>query len=80
MSVTGITASGVLTDIDVLEAEVKRAMLEQAEQSVLLVDDSKLHARGRQALGQVSQVSLVIADGLTPEAVSRLIEVGAHFS
>src|SRR4051795_11604134 len=77
LSVTGITANGVLTDVDVLEAEVKRAMLEQAEQSILLVDDSKLHARGRQALGQIAQVSLVIADGLDVDAIARLGELGA---
>jgi DeoR/GlpR family transcriptional regulator of sugar metabolism len=77
LSVTGITNNGVLTDVDVLEAEVKRAMLEQAEHSVLLVDDSKLSARGRQALAKISRVSLVLADGLTPEAAARLAELGA---
>ena len=50
MSVTGVTPGGVMTDADVLEAEVKRRMLEQAAQSVLLLDDSKLAARGRQAI------------------------------
>ena len=42
-----------MTDADVLEAEVKRAMLEQAEESVLLLDGSKLTARGRQAIAPV---------------------------
>src|SRR3954466_16104206 len=55
----------------------KRAMLEQAEQSILMVDDSKLEARGRQALAKVSQVSLVLADGLAPDAARRLTELGA---
>ena len=50
MSVTGVMPNGVMTDADVLEAEVKRTMLEQAEQSVLLLDESKLSARGRQAI------------------------------
>src|SRR3954447_10917419 len=77
LSVTGVTANGVLTDVDVLEAEVKRTMLEQADESVLLVDDSKLAARGRQALAQVRQVSLVLADGLAAEGVERLTELGA---
>jgi DeoR/GlpR family transcriptional regulator of sugar metabolism len=77
LSVTGVTHNGVMTDADVLEAEVKRAMLEQSEHSVLLVDDSKLQARGRQALAQVRQVSLVLADGLAAEGVDRLTELGA---
>ena len=77
MSVTGVSGGGVMTDADVLEAEVKRAMLEQAERSVLMLDDSKLSARGRQAIGPVSQVSLVLADGLAADATAQLAELGA---
>ena len=50
MSITGVMPNGVMADADVLEADVKRTMLEQAEQSVLLLDESKLSARGRQAI------------------------------
>ena len=78
MSVTGVTADGVMTDVDVLEAEVKRAMLEHAEQSVLLLDESKLAARGRQAIARVDALSLVVAEGLRSEEVARLSEVGAE--
>ena len=46
LSVKGVTRDGVLTDADELEAEVKRAMIAQSEESVLLLDDSKLGARG----------------------------------
>jgi DeoR/GlpR family transcriptional regulator of sugar metabolism len=74
MSVTGVTANGVMTDVDPLEAEVKRAMLEQAEYSVLLLDESKLSARGPQAIAPVGATSLVLADGL---AGARLAEFGA---
>ena len=74
MSVTGVMPSGVMTDADVLEADVKRTMLEQAEQSVLLLDESKLSARGRQAIAPVRSVSLVLAPG---EAAERLRELGA---
>ena len=42
LSVKGLTANGVMTDADPLEAEVKRAMIAQSGVSVLLVDDSKL--------------------------------------
>ena len=54
MSITGVMPNGVMTDADVLEADVKRTMLEQAEQSVLLLDESKLSARGRQAIAPVA--------------------------
>ncbi len=77
LSVTGITPRGVLADAEVLEAEVKRAMLEQAEQSVLLLDESKLTARGRQAVAPVTALSLVLADGLAPAEARRIADLGA---
>ncbi|MBE2317645.1 DeoR/GlpR transcriptional regulator [Solirubrobacter sp. CPCC 204708] len=77
MSITGITATGVMTDADVLEAEIKRTMLAQAEQSVLLLDDSKLSARGRQAVAPVARVSLVLVDGLARTDAARLSDLGA---
>ncbi|HEY6887132.1 MAG TPA: DeoR/GlpR family DNA-binding transcription regulator, partial [Solirubrobacter sp.] len=45
LSVKGVTRDGVLTDADELEAEVKRTMIAQSRESVLLLDDSKLGAR-----------------------------------
>jgi DeoR/GlpR family transcriptional regulator of sugar metabolism len=77
LSVTGVTGGGVLTDADVLEAEVKRTMLKQSEQSALLVDDSKLAANGRYAVGAIAEVSLVLADGLDADDVARLSAQGA---
>jgi DeoR/GlpR family transcriptional regulator of sugar metabolism len=77
MSITGVATSGMMTDADVLEAEVKRTMLEQSEQSVLLLDDSKLAARGRQAIAPVKAVSLVLADGLRERDTARLADHGA---
>src|SRR4051794_24958786 len=77
MSVTGVTPTGMLTDADVLEAEVKRTMLEQAEHSTLLLDDSKLTARGRQAIVPVAHASLVLADGLPTADRERLSLLGA---
>lgn len=72
LSVTGIAPSGVMTDADPLEAEVKRAMLEQAEQRVLLLDGSKLTARGRQAIAPLDTVTEILAEDLTPEDEARL--------
>jgi DeoR/GlpR family transcriptional regulator of sugar metabolism len=79
LSVTGITPEGVMTDADVLEAEVKRTMLEHAEHSALLVDESKLASRGRQAITSVAAVSLVLADGLDAEEQQRLVAFGTTF-
>jgi DeoR/GlpR family transcriptional regulator of sugar metabolism len=71
-SVTGVTERGVMTDADLLEAEVKRAMLEHAAEPALLVDDSKLLLRGRQAIAPIAAVSLVLGDG----DVGRLADFG----
>jgi DeoR/GlpR family transcriptional regulator of sugar metabolism len=77
MSVTGVTERGVMTDVDVLEAEVKRAMLAHAERSVLLLTRSKLAARGRQAIARVYALSLVLAEGLRSDEAVRLKQAGA---
>jgi DeoR/GlpR family transcriptional regulator of sugar metabolism len=76
MSVTGVTPQGVLTDADVLEAELKRTMLQQSEASVLLLDDSKLVAHGRHAVAPIDALSLVITDGLSAAEVSRVSDLG----
>jgi DeoR/GlpR family transcriptional regulator of sugar metabolism len=65
-SVKGVTSGGVLTDADVLEAEVKRAMIGQSERSVLLIDRSKLSARGQNAIAPASAVSTVLTYGIEP--------------
>jgi DeoR/GlpR family transcriptional regulator of sugar metabolism len=77
LSVTGVAANGMLTDADDLEAAVKAAMIEQAKESVLLVDASKLSARGKQAVAPLNAISLVIADGLREVDADRLRADGA---
>src|SRR3712207_6203428 len=44
LSVKGVTGEGFLTDPDVLEAEVKRVMIEHCEESVLLADGGKFRS------------------------------------
>jgi DeoR/GlpR family transcriptional regulator of sugar metabolism len=75
-SVKGVTRDGVLTDADELEAEVKRAMIMQAEESVLLLDDSKLGARGQNAIARVNEVSSVLAHGAPASALEPLRSTG----
>ncbi len=60
ISVKGITPDGQLTDINPLEAEVKRAMIQQSERPVLLLDGRKFEQRGFSVITHVSEVSLVI--------------------
>ena len=60
VSVKGITPDGYLTDINPLEAEVKRTMIRQAARPVLLVDGRKFEQRGFSVIAHVSEVSLVM--------------------
>jgi len=71
-SVKGITADGVLTDADQLEAEVKRSMLTHAESPVLLVDGTKLTARGVSVVGRISDLACVLAHGVADADLAPL--------
>ena len=65
LSVKGLTDSGMMTDADALEAEVKRTMIAQAGESTLLVDELEDAAsRGLSVIASVAEVSNVIAHGL----------------
>ena len=44
----------MLTDADPLEAELKRTMIEQAGESVLLIDQSKLSVRGLSVIAPIA--------------------------
>jgi DeoR/GlpR family transcriptional regulator of sugar metabolism len=74
LSVKGITPSGHLTDPDVLEAEVKRAMITQAAEPVLLVDGSKFEHQGLCSIAHASELNVVLSEG-GPEERLRLLEV-----
>jgi DeoR/GlpR family transcriptional regulator of sugar metabolism len=76
-SVMGVTREGTMTDADPLEAEVKRAMLRQAAEAVLLVDRSKLAARGLAVVAAAAEASEVIAHGAEPAEAAALRAAGA---
>ena len=77
-SVKGITRDGLLTDPDALEAEVKRSMIEHADAAVVLVDRSKLEARGLTVIGRVGALSTVLAAGVDGEDVESLAAHGVR--
>src|SRR4051795_3013578 len=76
LSVKGVTEDGMLTDADELEAEVKRAMIAQSSEPILLLDDSKLGARGQNAIARVTDVAAVLAGGAPPAALESLRSSG----
>jgi DeoR/GlpR family transcriptional regulator of sugar metabolism len=78
LSVKGITADGLLTEPNPLEAEVKRAMIRRAESPVLLVDGRKFGRRGASVLAHVSEVSLVITTEAHQSDVDSLLDLGVE--
>jgi DeoR/GlpR family transcriptional regulator of sugar metabolism len=76
LSVKGVTRDGALTDADPLEAEVKATMIAHAEEAVLLIDDSKLQARGLNAVGSVADLAGVFACAAKPDALAALRATG----
>jgi DeoR/GlpR family transcriptional regulator of sugar metabolism len=78
LSVKGVTAEGYLTDINPLEAEVKKAMIRHAERPVLLVDGRKFEQRGFSVISHVSEVSLVITADAGRAHVEALEDLGVN--
>jgi DeoR/GlpR family transcriptional regulator of sugar metabolism len=76
LSVKGITSEGYLTDINPLEAEVKKAMIRHAERPVLLVDGRKFEQRGFSVIAHVSEVSLVVTADARRSHVEALGDLG----
>jgi DeoR/GlpR family transcriptional regulator of sugar metabolism len=77
-SVKGISETGVITDADPLEADVKRSMIRHAEASTLLVDRSKLGVRGLAVIEPLGEVDLILAAGFDAAQVDRLSALGVE--
>jgi DeoR/GlpR family transcriptional regulator of sugar metabolism len=73
-SVKGVSREGVLTDPDVLEAEVKRAMIENCVEPVLLVDGGKFERRGLSVVTHASSISQALVADAPEERLSSLVE------
>lgn len=76
LSVKGVTPDGALTDADPLEAEVKATMIAHAQEAVLLIDESKLNARGLNAVGRVADLSGVLTCGVAAKGLAALRATG----
>ena len=74
-SVKAIAATGMLTDADPLEAELKRTMIEQAGEAVLLIDQSKLSTRGLSVIAPIAEVGTTLATGVG-EAEADTLRLG----
>jgi DeoR/GlpR family transcriptional regulator of sugar metabolism len=76
LSVKGVAPGGLLTDPDPLEAEVKRAMIEQASDPVLLVDASKFERAGLHVIAPAGQLALALAADAPEAGLRELSDAG----
>ncbi|WP_448574526.1 DeoR/GlpR family DNA-binding transcription regulator [Thermomicrobium sp.] len=77
-SVKGVTPNGNLTDPDAQEADVKRAMIEQSREAILLVDGTKFQQYGLHIIGQVKVVSQVLLADTSEERAAELRAMGVQ--
>jgi DeoR/GlpR family transcriptional regulator of sugar metabolism len=78
ISVKGLTRDGAFTDPDPLEAEVKRVLIEQSTEPILLLDASKLEGRGLAVIATLDDIALVLAAGIDDEAALHLAKLTHH--
>jgi DeoR/GlpR family transcriptional regulator of sugar metabolism len=78
LSIKGLAGDGSLTDPDPLECEVKRAMIERAEASILLLEPDKLKARGSHRIASAEEISLVLAADLSHDQVAQIQRRGVR--
>ena len=78
VSVKGVTREGYLTDPDLLEAEVKRAMIEHAAEPVLMVDAGKFARPGLNVITHASKLARVLAADAPEDRLEGLAVSGAE--
>jgi DeoR/GlpR family transcriptional regulator of sugar metabolism len=65
-------------DPDVLEAEVRRAMIEHSEEPVLLVDGSKFEKRDLSVITRASKLTRALVTDAPDERLQSLILAGVE--
>jgi DeoR/GlpR family transcriptional regulator of sugar metabolism len=77
LSATGITTAEGVTDPNLLEIQVKRAMAHSAERVVLLMDSTKFGMRSLAKIFDVHDVDILVTDQETsPAAVAEIQALG----
>jgi DeoR/GlpR family transcriptional regulator of sugar metabolism len=77
LGVAGVAGS-VLTEVDALEAEVKRAMLSRAHSAVVLLDSDSAGSRGNAAIAGVASVDRILCCGIDAVGVGELRAAGGR--
>jgi len=64
----GISSEKGLTDIHLIEVELKKFIISRVEEVTILVDGSKFKQTGLSAFAEISQVTRVITDSTAPKS------------
>ncbi len=63
----GISAEHGVTDLHLLEIELKKCIVNKAKEIILMVDGSKFNQTGLAAFADINQMSAIITDKTAPE-------------
>lgn len=74
LGASGLTAARGLTDADVREVEVKRAMVAHAQRIVALVDWSKLGRESFLTVATIPELDILVTDGRVPDELEAELE------
>lgn len=74
MSCRGITAKAGMTDASFLEVEVKRIMIDQSKQLILLADHTKFGLTGAIHIGALDEIDTIVTDSKVSAEKLKLFE------
>ena len=81
LSATGLTLQGGITDPQMLETQVKRAMIESAAEVIVMLDSTKFGARSLTRVLDFSEITLLITDeGAPAEILQGLRDRGVQIA
>jgi len=80
LAAAGMTAAGVLTEADPLEAEIKRAMIAQSGRATLLLDAATINGHGLIAVAAIGELDAVIAAGVAGDALAPVRVPGVELT
>jgi DeoR/GlpR family transcriptional regulator of sugar metabolism len=73
ISATGLTLDTGLTDPDVLETQVKRAMIASADQVIVVMDSAKFGVKSLVTVLPISEIDILVTDEQIPDRYREML-------
>ena len=74
MGVDGLDIEAGLTDVNMAEAEVNRAMIESSGQLIIIADHTKLGQRKLVPIAPIDRIDVLITDSLADKGILKILE------